>query len=191
MPRTAAAVLLLLAPAVARADAAWFSYPGDRPVRMDHVFTTEQDHPDYDFYLVGSGETPALHLPITPSRPVRLSGSDRRGRYTMVAVPKSLLPPPAGSPPPSAWFDGREGTVWLGYVKSGTSLPFTDDRDRVEITHRVGTGADGRPRLEEGARNAGNPSVGRGWAAAAALSTVGIVGLGVWLVRRYRPRRRR
>jgi hypothetical protein len=200
VPRTAAIVLLLLVPAIACADAG-SALPVVRPVWIDFIFTAEQDYPDYEFYLVSEiefsmGFYPMERLLLTPSNPVRVSGSgpgpDEDTRYKfgakVYAVRKSLL---AGwaVPPPRTWFlKNRDGLVLLGEIPdSRASLPFTDNRDRIEITYRVEVGPDGG-RLMKVGENAGNPWVKWGRITAAVFVSIGIIGLGLrWVRRAWRP----
>jgi len=79
----------------------------------------------------------------------------------------------------------RKGVVWLGDLHFRTAVWFTDTRDQAEITYRIEVGRDGEGLVKIG-ENAGNPWVKWGWIAAAVLVPVGIVGLGLWQVRRVR-----
>jgi hypothetical protein len=191
-----AVALLLLLPTVAQADGA-ASLPGFRTVWKDIIFTVEQDYPDYEFYLVISGhQFPAERLPLSPSNPVRVPRPGEDGRYRWAnayAVRKSLLAQLPDLPPSHDWFqlNKGKGVVKLEHaavqLDFRESLLFTDTRDRVEITYRVEVGPDGG-RLVKVAENAGDPWVRRAWVAAGALVLVGIVGLGIWRLRRVRRR---
>lgn len=193
MSRPMAVVLLLILPAVTRADGG-FGLPGIRTVWVDFVFTVEQDYPDYEFYLIPDYSPLAERLPLTPSTPVRVSGPGENYKYKwarVYAVRKSLLVQLPEPPTDPKWFWQNEGTgvvrlelpeYWLAFRKN---LPFTDTRDRVEITYRVEVGPDGG-RLVKVRENAGNLWVRRGWIAAGLLFSVGVVGLGIWRVRQIR-----
>jgi hypothetical protein len=190
-------MLLLLVPASARADGAPI-IPGTRSVWIDFIFTVERDYPDYEFYLVSPAmflaDQPAERLPLTPSNPVRVSGSgpgpNADIRYAagakVYAVRKSLI---AGRPgPPHTWFfEKRNELVLVGETPDAREiLLFTDNRDRIEFTYRVEVGPDGGQLVKVG-ENAANPWVKRGWIAAAVFVSLGITGLTlrwVWRVRR-------
>jgi hypothetical protein len=183
--------VLLLVPAIARADVGP-ALPEVRGVRIDFIFTVERDYPDYEFYFVSQmqwlSNFPAPErLPLAPSNPVRVSGlglgqkEDGRYRYgaKVYAVRKSLLAELTG-PPPRSWFlDKRDGLVLLGETPDShaASLPFTDNRDRIEITYRVELGPDGG-RLVKVGENAGNPWVK--WGRIAAAVFVSIVFFWIW-----------
>jgi hypothetical protein len=91
-------------------------------------------------------------------------------------------------PPQHEWFlKNRNELVLLGETPSSrTSLPFTDNRDRIEFTYRVEVGADGGQLVKIG-ENAGNPWVKRGWIAAVVFVSLGIIGLGLRWVWGRRP----
>jgi hypothetical protein len=200
MPRVASVVLLLLVPATARADAAPI-VPGYRGVWVDFIFTVEQGYPGYEFYLVSPlswmDSHPPERLPLTPSNPIRVSGSgpgpgeDNRYKYgaRVYAVRESLLTGGTGPPSRTWFFRERDGLVLLGETpESCAALPFTDNRERIEFTYRVEIGPDGGQLVKVG-ENAGNSWVKRGWIAAAIFISLGIVGLGlrwVWGARRRR-----
>jgi hypothetical protein len=180
--------LLLLAPDIARADAGPF-LPGEPNVWIDFIFTIDQDYPDYEFYLLTLDDSPPERLPITPTNPVRVSGPGKDYRYKwarVYAVRRSSFADFRG-PLGRKEFDGsRAGVVLLGSdypLDFRTALPFTDNRDRVEITYRVEVGPDGG-RLVKIGENAGDPWVRRGWIAAAISVSIGIIGLGLWGVKR-------
>jgi hypothetical protein len=82
MSRSIAAVLLLLLPATACANAGP-ALPGWRSVPVNFTFTVEQEYPDYEFYLQINADTPPVWVSLTPSTPVRLSGADPRTRMGM------------------------------------------------------------------------------------------------------------
>jgi hypothetical protein len=194
--RFVAAAMLTLVPAAARADGGP-GLPGYRLVWKDIVLTVEQDYPDYEFYLLSEGNFPAERLPLSPSNPVRMSGPGENYRYKWArayAVPKSLLAQFPDSLPPRDWLQKNVGKgpvklelpeYWLDFREA---LLFTDTRDRVEVTYRVEVGPDGG-RLVKVAENAGNPWVRWGWIATGVLVPVGVIGLGLWYVRRVRCRR--
>lgn len=195
MPRPAAVALLLLLPAVAQADGGP-PFPGYRTVWKDFIFTMEHEYPDYEFYLLseGSGDFPAERLPLSPSSPVRVSGPGEPFRYKWAnvwAVRKSALTQFAGSPPPRDWLRNSNGKEAMMLRLDGSDLDFrtvllfTDTRERVEITCRVELGPDGG-RLVKVAENEGNPWVRWGWIAAGVLVPVGLIGLGIWRIRRSR-----
>src|SRR5262245_57379025 len=78
--RTAAVLVLLLAPALARADAGPPSLLS-HPAWVDYVFTVEQDYPDYEFYLVTEGFSegffPPERLPLNTAAPARVAAEPR------------------------------------------------------------------------------------------------------------------
>ncbi|MBN9121478.1 MAG: hypothetical protein J0I06_20400 [Planctomycetes bacterium] len=184
-----ALLAVLLAPAGADAG---FGRPGTHIVPADYILTVDRDHPDHAFYLLGDVNAPPVRLPLAPSDPIRLFGGKQYGyRWAQVFAVRNALLAEFTGPPPREWLQApRDGVVPFDRLDFRTTLPFTDTRDRVEITYRVEVGPDGA-RLVQVGENAGNPWVERGWIAAAVLASAAAIALGVWVVRRVRRSRSR
>ncbi|VTS00014.1 unnamed protein product [Gemmata massiliana] len=186
MSRTAAVVLLLLVPAIARADAAPI-IPGFRTVWIDVTFTVERDYPDFEFYLLGPyfDDQPEKLL-LSPSASVRMTGGtgSRYSHAQVYAVRKSQLTELPG-PPSAEWLRWHREGVCPEEINFRTALLFTDTRDRIEITYRVEVRQDSGHVVKIG-ENVGNRWVERGWIAAAIFVPLGIISLGLWRVRRVR-----
>jgi hypothetical protein len=206
MSRAVAVALLVLLPAVARADGGPM-LPGYHKVPLIATLTVDRAYPDYVFFLVNwSGTSRVERLPVSPSEPVRLLPDGRIGAFrdwSVHAVPKNLLAPHAGPDPQDChWFVEQKSRGVMGLLGPGSGgepslamidfgghdLPFYDCRDRVEITYRI-EGGPGGWWLVKVAENAGDPAVRRGWAVAGLMLAAGAAGLGLWVVRRMtRPR---
>jgi hypothetical protein len=186
----ASVILLFVVPATARADGG-DPFPGIRTIWIDCTFTVDRDYPDYEFYLLPTRDDfPAERLPITPSNPVRVSGSGEQYRYVwcwIYVVPKSLLAPFGDSPPPRDWFSKTPGLRFRDGYSFRKAVVFTDNRKRAEITCRIEIGPDG-DRIVQVSENAGDAWVKWAWIAAGVLLMVGVLSLGLWSLRRIRRR---
>jgi hypothetical protein len=182
MTRLLALALVLLAPALARANAA---VPGVKYVRHHHVFQLDREYPEYAFFLSGLG--PEWEpLPLRADTPLRVIAEG--GRYDwyaveMVAVPREALAELNGANPTGEWLRKHEGKVlW------SERIPFREDMrswyspDEAETEHRVSI-ADGKVRLETVSEKRSRSWLGSAVAAGALLSA-GIAGLGFWVIRR-------
>lgn len=188
MTRTAGVVALLTLPAAARADMA--PPPHLRAVPLVVILTTDQDHPDFEFFLVNWAGGKPERLALSAASPVVLLPDGRTGAYrewTLHAVPKRLLPPDGPMPAGADWF-GRHrepgtasfGTFDFGYNTAG----FYDDRERIEVTYRVEHGPDGW-RLVKVGENAGSR-----WVKCVRLAPVVLLPVGLFAVLRWWSRRR-
>jgi hypothetical protein len=194
--RFMALVSLLLLPGALRANTP--APTGYRDVPVVHIITTEHDYPEWEFWLVPRTKPGGVfgRLPVTPAHPMRVHPELPGGHYGqsyLFAVPKNLIAPFAGGAPPNEWFlDQRgHGVVELGLIDYPSRiLPFTDNREQIEITYRIEMGPDGG-RLVKVSENAGDP-VYR-WTrkiSCCCLLPLGITAVVVWLglrlVRRLR-----
>jgi hypothetical protein len=159
---------------------------------MHVTLTVDRDYPEYDFFLVNGG-APVERLPLTASSPIQLLPEGRTGGYrewTVRAVPRSLGAVPSGA----EWFtdNSKAGIItfferedrWALRIDFGAnSLPFYDNRDRIEITYRLEIDGD-RGRIIKVSENVADPWVKRSWAAGGMFFIVGVGWLGVWISRR-------
>lgn len=164
---------------------------------LNITVTTDRDHPDYVFFLVNwsgtprFGRPPVERLSVSAADPVRIEPDGRIGGYrdwTLHAVPAGLLNPPGGSTPTDcSWFTHPERRGEVGSLETfdfgSHSLPFYDDRQRVDVTYRLERDTGGW-RLAKVAENAGSPWAKWGRIGAAALVPVALTGFGLrWVFR--------
>ena len=185
----AALLLVLLATAPVRAD---MVAPGFHTVPHDFVLTLAGEGSSHAFFLTAYDKVEELSLKA--GEPFLLHGPDRLGgcRFTtLVAVPKTLLASADRHPPSAEWLRAkREGVVRSPEIDFIGVIPFYDTRERIIETSRVEL-ADDRIDLTLTDVNAGDPWVRRAWGASGILFAVGVVWLGVWLIRRLPFRRSR
>lgn len=184
-------MLLVLLPAVGRADgAAPFPSLPSRSVRVPVVvtLTSDQEHPDHEFYLpIREGmEHRRERFSLFPAAGPRRVAPKIGQPVTLYAVPKRLTGP--GEPEP-AWGEPPPGAEVVGTLDlRDYDLAFWDDRKVVEWTYRIDHGPDGW-RLVSAGGNDPDPRIKWAWTGGiCCFLPVGVVGLGLWAVRRLRRR---